>query len=125
MDKSSPDLNDGLRNYVVLGSWWLKFGRAQEHLNRIKTNLSAWINSRQGEPLWTPRKEFDPKLNCFTFYVETVEIFPLEWSLDIGEVLYSYRCALDLGPGNLGDQVIVRAGLRGQTVGSRLALTCN
>ncbi len=77
------------------GSWWLKYGRGQEHANTLKVTVQSWVDAHQGRAAWQPAKRFDTNLDCFIYYVESIELPPIEWSLQIGDLLHNFRSALD------------------------------
>jgi hypothetical protein len=73
---------------------WHKLDRAKKHVETLQRDIAAWPD-RQPEPPISFRKEFNPDLNCFLYFVGGIVAVPTEWSLLIGDALTNFRAALD------------------------------
>jgi hypothetical protein len=73
---------------------WHKLDRGKKHLDELQHHVRAWSNLHP-EPPYTFGKKFNSKRNLFTFHIESIEQYPVEWSLIAGDVLTNFRAALD------------------------------
>ncbi len=73
---------------------WHKLNRAKLHFNEIDNRVGAWAKF-DSKPPFRFGKKFDPKLNRFTFHVESVEEVPVLRTLIAGDALTNFRAALD------------------------------
>ena len=73
---------------------WHKLGRSKYHLDELYDRVGDWVDLHR-KPPYVFGKKFDARLDRFTFYVESVEDLPVEWSLIAGDVLTNLRASLD------------------------------
>ena len=78
-----------------IGSWWAKLKRGSHHFELLKQDIVAWMDSLNGAPPWTVTRHFDPTLKAFVFSVHDFPDLPLEWGLQLGDILNNFRSALD------------------------------
>jgi len=73
-------------------SCWLKLGRAEEHLNTIKSELLVWMDSKP----YSISRKCDPQGSRYSQILEIAKPAPYDrWSLIAGDCIHNLRSSLD------------------------------
>jgi hypothetical protein len=78
-----------------LADCWAKFNWAKRHTDELNNQFTFWTTLYAHAATVNFRKEFNHRLNRFTWWMDNVApIFPEMW-LTIGDIINNYRSSLD------------------------------
>jgi hypothetical protein len=81
---------------VSLDSAWRKWAWASLEAERLQADIDAALETKlEGPPLTIGRSDYQPDLQGFRIYIETIRDPPAALGLLLGNVINDYRSALD------------------------------
>lgn len=80
---------------ALFDSAWSKWWWAFRHAEAFEADLHRVARDPDSQQVMTVRTEYHPKRHAFAVVVDSISEFPPEWGLQLGDIAFNYRCALD------------------------------
>ncbi len=79
----------------LLESAWLKWSWAVSHTERLKADFRTWRLDPDREGDVGLGRRYDAKHHRIDVFVASINPFPVEWGLAVGDIAHNYRSCLD------------------------------